>query len=129
MMALLMSHLMSHPILASAVSAVQKKKPAAASSAKKKSAAKSKKKTSRPPVARQTVPDGARSKEIQEALQRAGYLDSAPSGKWDAATSAALTRYQKDQGFNPTGKPDAHSLIKLGLGPKHENQYQPPAPN
>ncbi len=80
---------------------------------------KSKKKTAKA-VPRQTVPDAKRSREIQDALQKAGYLKTEPSGKWDAATTEALTRYQKDNGFSATGKPDAHSLIKLGLGPKHE---------
>lgn len=120
---LLAAVMMSALVFASAVSQAPKKKPTASS-------AKKKKKTSRPAVAKQTQPDAARSRAIQEALQRAGYLATPPSGKWDAATAEAMTRYQKDQGYSATGKPDARSLIKLGLGPKHENQYQPPpSPN
>lgn len=72
-------------------------------------------------VARQTAPDPARTREIQEALRREHYLDGPASGKWDQATREAMARFQKDQGFPATGKPDARSLIKLGLGPKHEN--------
>jgi N-acetyl-anhydromuramyl-L-alanine amidase AmpD len=104
--------------------AAQKK--SAKSSTKKKSSAKGKK---RSPVSKQTQPDAQRSREIQEALQREGYLTSAPSGKWDAATSDALARYQKEHGYSPTGKPDARSLNKLGLGAKHPPAGSPPTPN
>ena len=78
-------------------------------------------------VARQTQPDAERSREIQSALKTQGYLSGEPSGKWDAATSAAFTKYQQDHGVRATGKPDARSLINLGLGPKHDNQIQPKA--
>jgi cytoskeletal protein RodZ len=76
-------------------------------------------------VARQTQPDGERSREIQTALQSQGYLSGEPSGHWDAGTSAAFAKYQQDHGIKPTGKPDARSLIGLGLGPKYDNQIQP----
>jgi peptidoglycan hydrolase-like protein with peptidoglycan-binding domain len=79
-------------------------------------------------VARQTVPDGDRSREIQSALKTQGYLNGEPSGKWDAATTAALAKYQQDHGVKATGKPDARSLINLGLGPKYDNQIQPKVP-
>jgi peptidoglycan hydrolase-like protein with peptidoglycan-binding domain len=91
-----------------------------ATSAKKKPAAK---KTPRKRVARQprqTEPDAHRSREIQEALVREGYLTSKPSGKWDAATSEAFARFQRDNGLPVTGKPESRALIKLGLGgPNH----------
>jgi len=79
-------------------------------------------------VARQTLPDADRSREIQSALKTQGYLNGEPSGKWDAATSAAFAKYQQDHGVRATGKPDARSLINLGLGPKYDNQIQPKAP-
>ncbi len=77
---------------------------------------------------RQTQPDADRSREIQSALKTKGYLNGEPSGKWDAATSAAFAKYQQDHGVKATGKPDARSLINLGLGPKYDNQIQPKPP-
>jgi len=53
--------------------------------------------------------------EIQNALAAAGYYKDQPSGKWDAATSRAMSAYQEANGFKKTGKPDALSLKKLGL--------------
>ena len=108
-------------------------KPASASSTKKKSSSKhsgSKTSTStakKKSTPRQAVPDAGRSREIQSALKTQGYLNGEPSGKWDAATSAAFAKYQQDHGVRATGKPDARSLINLGLGPKYDNQIQPKA--
>ena len=62
-------------------------------------------------------PEADRISEIQAALQKAGYLNQDPNGQWDDATKAAMTRYQTDNGFNPTGLPEAKPLLKLGLGP------------
>lgn len=45
-----------------------------------------------------------------------GYLEGEPNGVWDGATTAAMKRFQKENGFRVTGKPEALSLIKLGLG-------------
>ena len=89
----------------------------------KKSAATKKKSAHFSP--RQTQPDAQRSREIQDALHRAGYLPGTPSGKWDAATSAAFAKYQQDHGRKATGKPDALSLKELGLGPKYDNLVTP----
>ena len=58
-----------------------------------------------------------RVKEIQQALVQAGYLQEAPTGKWDAATRGAMEHYQQDNGFSATGLPEAKPLMKLGLGP------------
>ncbi len=83
-------------------------------------------------VRRQTQPEPERIREIQEALRREGYLAGAATGRWDDDTRGAMARYQKDHGFTATGRPDSLSLIKLGLGPRHENLLQPsspPAPN
>ena len=100
-----------------------------ASSSKTHTAAKKKKGKRRSPrLSRQTQPDPERSREIQEALRREGYLTAPSSGKWDQPTRDAMARYQKDQGFLITGKPDARSLIKMGLGPKYENRLQTSAP-
>jgi len=59
----------------------------------------------------------ARVQEIQRALASQGYLQSEPTGEWDANTRQAMLRYQAGHGFPPTGLPEAKSLMKLGLGP------------
>ncbi len=64
----------------------------------------------------QTAPTPDRIKEIQSALQKDGSYQGEPNGKWDAATVEAMKKYQDKNGFNPTGKIDAGSLNKLGLG-------------
>ncbi len=80
-------------------------------------------------VARQTRPDPGRTREIQQALEREGYLTGPATGKWDEATQKAMARYQKDHGFTVTGKPDSRSLIKMGLGPNYERLTNPaPSP-
>jgi N-acetyl-anhydromuramyl-L-alanine amidase AmpD len=91
-----------------------KRKPGSKASSKKG-------KTSTKFSPRQTQPDAARSREIQEALQKQGYLKTEPSGKWDKATTDALSKFQQAHGRKPTGKPDAHSLQDMGLGAKYEN--------
>lgn len=58
-----------------------------------------------------------RVKEIQQALFGSGYLKEEPNGAWDDQTRAAMRRYQSENGFPPTGLPEAKSLMKLGLGP------------
>jgi peptidoglycan hydrolase-like protein with peptidoglycan-binding domain len=62
------------------------------------------------------VIDSERAREIQQALIREHYLEGEPSGKWDAATQAAMQRYQADQGWQSKTTPDSRALIKLGLG-------------
>ena len=64
--------------------------------------------------------DAARVKEIQAALIREKYLDGEPSGQWDARTQDAMTRYQSDNGWQSKVTPDSRALIKLGLGPNHD---------
>jgi len=84
-------------------------------SAKKKKTA-SKGKSRGKTVKGQTAPTPDRIKEIQTALQKDGSYDGEPNGKWDAATVDAMKKYQDKNGFSPTGKIDAGSLNKLGLG-------------
>lgn len=69
--------------------------------------------------------DSERAREIQEALIRQHYLDGEPSGKWDAATQAALRRFQGDQGWQTKTVPDSRALIKLGLGPSKDGLLNP----
>jgi peptidoglycan hydrolase-like protein with peptidoglycan-binding domain len=67
-------------------------------------------------VKMQTAPTSDRIKEIQSALTKAGAYDGEPTGNWDAHTAAAMTKFQQSNGLTPTGKLDALSLQKLGLG-------------
>ena len=91
---------------------------AAQTSTKKKknvsSKTKNKKKTSK--VKGQTAPTPDRIREIQTALNREGALNAEPTGKWDDATTNAMKKFQENRGLNPTGKIDAGTLNKLGLG-------------
>lgn len=64
----------------------------------------------------QQRPTAERIREIQQALIRAGYLEGKPTGRWDAKTRAAMRRLQEESGLPVTGKLDARSLVKLGLG-------------
>jgi hypothetical protein len=64
----------------------------------------------------QSAPTADRIKEIQTALQKDGSYEGQPTGKWDAATMDAMKKYQDKIGVMPTGKIDAVSLNKLGLG-------------
>jgi hypothetical protein len=66
-----------------------------------------------------------RAREIQEALIREHYLDGQPTGVWDAKTTEAMRHFQSDQGWQTKVVPDSRALIKLGLGPSHENDLNP----
>jgi|SRR5208337_371044 len=69
--------------------------------------------------------DSERARQIQEALIREHYMQGEPSGKWDAATQAAMQRYQADQGWQSKTTPDSRALIKLGLGPSPDHLLNP----
>lgn len=69
--------------------------------------------------------DADRARTIQEALIRAKYMDGEPSGVWDQKTKDALTRFQSDNGWQSKVVPDSRALIKLGLGPNHDNVLNP----
>jgi len=58
----------------------------------------------------------ARAAQIQQALVAAGYLHHA-SGRWDAATAAAMKKFQAEHRWQTRFVPDARALIALGLGP------------
>lgn len=66
---------------------------------------------------RQRSIDDERATEIQQALIKAGYLTGEPSGHWDDASIAAMTKLQADNGWQTKLVPDSRALIKLGLGP------------
>jgi peptidoglycan hydrolase-like protein with peptidoglycan-binding domain len=92
---------------------------APAATAKSSATSTKKKKTKhhsskREPTQKAPTPD--RISEIQSALARGGYYQGQPNGKWDSSTVAALQKFQSDNGMNASGKLDAPSLQKLGLG-------------
>jgi hypothetical protein len=95
---------------------------ASSSSASSKSKSTKKKKRTRRSRRRSTrmrlpkAPTPARISEIQSALARGGYYEADPNGKWDAKTVAAVRRFQSDNNLDATGKLDAPTLQKLGLG-------------
>ncbi|MBN9617918.1 MAG: peptidoglycan-binding protein [Acidobacteriales bacterium] len=63
--------------------------------------------------------DDSRAAQIQAALVKSGYL-TVPSGHWDSDTSAAMQKFQADNGWQTKLVPDSRAIIKLGLGPDHE---------
>ena len=64
----------------------------------------------------QKVPGADRITEIQQALAKDGSFSGTPNGKWDDTTTAAMRKFQDAHGLNPSGKLDAKTLQKLGLG-------------
>lgn len=61
-------------------------------------------------------PSRERTKQIQTALERGGYYTGDPNGRWDAKTVAAVQKFQSAHSLDATGKLDAPTLQKLGLG-------------
>jgi len=61
-------------------------------------------------------PQSDRVEEIQSALAQQGFYQGEPSGHWDDGTSEAMRQFQQSSGINATGKLDAGSLQRLGLG-------------
>jgi len=90
-------------------------KSAASSSAKKSHRKRVSRKLSRWEKG-QKVPGADRITEIQQALAKDGSFSGAPNGKWDDTTTAAMRKFQDAHGLNPSGKLDAKTLQKLGLG-------------
>lgn len=84
--------------------------------AKKTSSTKRRRRRSTKFVPKQKAPTTDRISEIQTALSHGGYYQGNPNGKWDSTTVAALQKFQSANGIEPTGKLDAPSLQKLGLG-------------
>jgi hypothetical protein len=112
--------------VAKTTKAAPKKKTAAKKSKwtprSKRTATARRKSPSRPSV--QAQPTADRYREIQQALAERGYLQSEPSGAWNAESVEAMRRFQKDQNLDPSGKLDSLSLIALGLGPKRTASTQ-----
>src|SRR6266478_1600972 len=64
----------------------------------------------------QKAPAPERISEIQQALAKDGSFNGKPNGKWDDSTVEAMKKFQAGHGLNPSGKLDAVTLQKLGLG-------------
>jgi peptidoglycan hydrolase-like protein with peptidoglycan-binding domain len=85
----------------------------------------------------QKAPTTDRIEEIQTALSREGYYHGDPSKKWDANTQDAMRKFQEDHGMTGSGKLDATTLQKLGLGsdiagvsaPRQTQQHPTTSPN
>lgn len=75
----------------------------------------------------QKAPTADRISEIQSALARDGYYQGEPNGKWDANTVSALQKFQSANNLNASGKLDATSLQKMGLGSSTAG-LNPPTP-
>jgi peptidoglycan hydrolase-like protein with peptidoglycan-binding domain len=90
-------------------------KAAAGKSAAASKSARNKRVVARSRVQRQPAPE--RYTEIQQALVDKGYFSGKADGVWGPDSVAALKRFQEDQKLEATGKIDALSLIRLGLGP------------
>jgi murein L,D-transpeptidase YcbB/YkuD len=76
----------------------------------------------------QKAPTPDRVSEIQAALARNGSFTGAPSGKWDDDTTAAMRRFQASHGLNASGKLDAPTLQRLGLGSQTAGVAAPTPP-
>ena len=77
----------------------------------------------------QQTPTTDRIREIQQALARGGHYQAEPTGKWDAATVTALKSFQQANDLTATGKLDARTLQKLGLGSEIAGSAPPRASN
>jgi peptidoglycan hydrolase-like protein with peptidoglycan-binding domain len=76
----------------------------------------------------QDAPTPDRINEIQEALASKGAFSGTPTGKWDDSTVEAMRKFQSSHGLEPTGKLDALTLQKLGLGSQTAGLAAPVAP-
>lgn len=61
-------------------------------------------------------PTPERISQIQSALSHGGYYHGDTNGKWDGNTVDALRNFQSANNIDATGKLDAPTLQKLGLG-------------
>src|SRR5579862_7512556 len=99
--------------------------PAQTTAKKKTTSSKSKRK---PKPASQKAPAPDRIREIQTALQKQGAYQGDPNGKWDDPTVEAMKTFQDKNGLSPTGKIDAVTLEKLGLGSETAGKGAPITP-
>lgn len=76
----------------------------------------------------QKAPAAARVTEIQTALAKDGSYAGIPTGKWDEGTTAAMRKFQSTHGLNATGRLDAPTLQRLGLGSQTAGMAAPTPP-
>jgi cytoskeletal protein RodZ len=76
----------------------------------------------------QRTPTADRVNQIQAALAKDGSFQGLPNGKWDDNTIAAMRRFQTAHGLNPSGKLDAPTLQRLGLGSETAGVAAPTPP-
>jgi peptidoglycan hydrolase-like protein with peptidoglycan-binding domain len=89
------------------------------SSSKTRRASTSSKKVSSKTKARdhgQKAPTPERISEIQLALTKDGSFNAIPNGKWDDSTVDAMKKFQASHGLGASGRLDAPTLQKLGMG-------------
>jgi peptidoglycan hydrolase-like protein with peptidoglycan-binding domain len=96
--------------------AAQSSSKGSSSSTGSKSRRSSKKTRSKAREKGQKVPTPDRISEIQQALAKDGSFEGTPNGKWNDASVEAMKKFQAAHGLNPSGKLDARTLEKLGLG-------------
>lgn len=101
---------------------------AANSTTPKKSVIRRPAKKRKPRQRAQTAPTPARISQIQSALAAQGVYKGQPNGKWDNATTQAMKDYQSAHGLTATGKLDALTLQKLGLGSEIAGRAAPLPP-
>lgn len=78
----------------------------------------------------QAAPTTERINQIQQALAGQGAYGGEPNGKWDDSTTEAMKKFQASHGLTPSGKLDAPTLQKLGLGSEIAGMGKPtPPPN
>jgi murein L,D-transpeptidase YcbB/YkuD len=82
----------------------------------------------RPREQTQHAPLPGRIREIQQALVREGHYQGEPTGKWDEQSVAAMKSFQQASGLQPSGKIEARSLQKLGLGSATAGLAEPRLP-
>jgi peptidoglycan hydrolase-like protein with peptidoglycan-binding domain len=88
----------------------------------------SKKASSRRREKGQMAPTPDRISAIQEALAKDGSFTNTPNGKWDESTVEAMKKFQGAHGLNPSGRLDARTLERLGLGSQTAGVAEPVAP-
>jgi peptidoglycan hydrolase-like protein with peptidoglycan-binding domain len=76
----------------------------------------------------QKAPTPERISEIQLALAKDGSYGGKPNGKWDDSTVDAMKKFQESHGLNPSGKLDAKTLQRLGLGSQTAGAAAPQPP-
>jgi peptidoglycan hydrolase-like protein with peptidoglycan-binding domain len=76
----------------------------------------------------QMAPTPERITEIQQALAKDGSFGGAANGKWDDRTVEAVRNFQTTHHLTPTGKLDALTLQRLGLGSQTAGVAAPTTP-